>query len=83
MPDFSMCRGGDCPLRDTCLRHCAVPHPHWQSYFLNVLYDKETESCNYYAEVSPDDLCYRSIPSGAEHADQDESAGEPLSPDIR
>jgi len=32
MPDISMCRGEGCPIKSTCFRHMAKPHPYWQSY---------------------------------------------------
>ena len=33
MPDISMCRDHECPLKDSCYRFTAKPDPHWQSYF--------------------------------------------------
>lgn len=33
MPDITMCKGGDCPLKETCYRYTAKPTPHWQSFF--------------------------------------------------
>ncbi len=35
MPDITMCKGKDCPLKDKCYRHRATPTPHWQSYFVD------------------------------------------------
>ena len=34
MPDITMCYGGNCPLKDSCLRYTAKPSP-WQSYFVD------------------------------------------------
>ena len=33
MPDISMCRDEDCPVRHTCYRYVATPTPQWQCYF--------------------------------------------------
>jgi hypothetical protein len=32
MPDISMCRNRDCPMRVGCLRYLAIPNPDWQSF---------------------------------------------------
>ena len=34
MPDITMCKGEDCPVKEYCYRYTAVPTPQWQSYFV-------------------------------------------------
>jgi hypothetical protein len=34
MPDITMCKGTDCPLKDRCYRAQAKPTPRRQSYFV-------------------------------------------------
>lgn len=46
MPDISMCKGGDCPLKETCYRYKATPDQYLQSYFGEVPY--ESDGCKYY-----------------------------------
>jgi hypothetical protein len=33
MPDISMCKGTNCPLRDNCYRYTATPSEFRQSWF--------------------------------------------------
>ena len=51
MPDISMCKGSQgayiCPKKDSCYRHIAEPG-HYQSYFLNPPFEKETGKCEYH-----------------------------------
>lgn len=35
-----------CPVRDKCYRYTALANPHWQSYFVNVPMDWDSEECN-------------------------------------
>jgi hypothetical protein len=48
MPDLTMCEGADCPLRETCYRYKATESEFRQSYFSDLLYNKEEEKCDYY-----------------------------------
>lgn len=48
MSDITMCRGKDCPLKETCRRFKAEPNPHRQSYFVNPPIEQETEKCLHY-----------------------------------
>ncbi len=48
MPDMSMCKGTDCPLKDTCYRYKAIASEFRQSYFFDLPYNKEEEKCDYY-----------------------------------
>ena len=33
-PDITMCKGTDCPYKETCYRYTAKPCEYWQSYFI-------------------------------------------------
>ena len=35
MADITMCRGLNCPLKESCYRHTANRNLIWQSYFMN------------------------------------------------
>ena len=48
--DITLCKGLDCPLKETCFRHTAKPNEFRQSYFTNSPYDKENKKCDYYYE---------------------------------
>jgi len=48
MPDMSMCKGTNCPLKETCYRHTAIANEFRQSYFFDVPFDEEKEKCDYY-----------------------------------
>lgn len=50
MPDISMCKGGDCPLKETCYRFKATPSD-WQSYFGETPYNEEKKDCDYYWKI--------------------------------
>jgi hypothetical protein len=56
MPDITMCKGNDCPLKAECYRHVATPTPHWQSYFVIAPYDHKNGSCDHH--VSCDERCH-------------------------
>jgi hypothetical protein len=34
MPDITMCKGTDCPYKETCYRYTAKSCEFWQSYFI-------------------------------------------------
>jgi hypothetical protein len=48
MPDISMCKGEDCPIKNKCYRFTATPSQHWQSYFTESPYQKETKKCKHF-----------------------------------
>lgn len=48
MPDITMCRGGDCPLKKKCYRFLVPPTPFWQSYFSKIPYDKTKKTCEHF-----------------------------------
>ncbi len=47
MADITMCTGVDCPRKNQCYRFTASKGV-YQSYFLNVVYDKIKDSCDEY-----------------------------------
>ena len=48
MSDITKCEGTDCPLKETCYRYTASADDMWQSYFVEIPYDKEKKECKYY-----------------------------------
>jgi hypothetical protein len=48
MPDITMCKGNDCPLKESCYRYTATPDDLWQSYFMNPPYDEEKKECDHH-----------------------------------
>ena len=52
MPDIEMCLNEDCPLKETCYRHEAIPSEYLQSYntFEPTVIDGEVE-CEYLIEI--------------------------------
>jgi hypothetical protein len=52
MPDITMCKGAGCPKKENCYRYTATPSPHWQSWFMNVPWEKEKPNeCHMYCPV--------------------------------
>jgi len=49
MPDITLCRNKDCPLKDICYRYRAVPDPVWQSYFDPQ--PPESENCEHFMSL--------------------------------
>lgn len=45
MPDISMCKGGQCPLKDKCYRHRAVPYEHGQDWDEFMYKDEGSCAC--------------------------------------
>lgn len=50
MANITKCKGTECPYKVKCYKYTAEDDKFAQSYFLNVPYNKETESCEYYEE---------------------------------
>jgi hypothetical protein len=48
MPDITMCRGNDCPLKHDCHRYKAKPDKMWQAYFTNIPFEKDKGKCDKY-----------------------------------
>jgi hypothetical protein len=51
MPDIMMCKGTDCPFKQACYRYKAVPSLCLQSYFREIPYNHETDSCDYFCQI--------------------------------
>jgi len=51
--DITMCKGDECKLKDTCLRFKGKTNELYQSYFTEMLYDGNTNTCDYYIEYIP------------------------------
>lgn len=49
MPDYCMCRGGGCNLRNECFRFRAKPSKGRQSYFLDV--PNTGDECEYFMTI--------------------------------
>lgn len=50
MPDITMCKGVDCPNKESCYRFTAEPS-HYQSYFSKPPYNElDKTKCEYYWE---------------------------------
>ena len=49
MPDITLCKGNDCPLKETCYRYKAKPCE-YQSYFMESPY--KDGDCSHYWEMS-------------------------------
>ena len=45
-PDITMCKGTNCPHKESCYRHTAKPSEFWQSWFMNP--PIEDGKCEYY-----------------------------------
>ncbi len=50
MPDFCMCQGDDCPLKNQCYRYRAVPDLA-QPYLSDLPYDFEKQVCKGFKDV--------------------------------
>ena len=48
-----MCKGNNCDLADTCLRHIAQPNEYRQAYFTDNPNKSNTE-CDYYLKIKED-----------------------------
>lgn len=45
MADITMCEGKDCPLKENCYRFKANVNEIYQSYFVEIPYNKEKQEC--------------------------------------
>ena len=57
MPDITMCKGGDCPLKEKCYRNQAPSSSFWQAYFVMIPYTKVHDSvnCEYFLPLEAKD----------------------------
>jgi hypothetical protein len=53
MPDITMCKGENCPKKETCYRYRAIPSEHRQSYF--VTSPIKDDVCEYYWKIEKTD----------------------------
>jgi uncharacterized OB-fold protein len=51
MPDISMCEGKNCPIKENCYRHRAMPTPMRQAYFTTPPYDHATRTCGMFWQI--------------------------------
>ena len=51
MSDITMCKGVDCPLKESCYRYKTKANPYRQSYFIETPYNKETNACDHYGSI--------------------------------
>jgi len=54
MADITMCKGENCPMKETCYRYKAVPSEYWQSYFTKLpleIIEGKVE-CKFYWEIN-------------------------------
>lgn len=56
MPDISLCKGLNCPIKETCLRYLLKSNEHGQSYFIDPPYNFEENECDYYLQEKHNDL---------------------------
>jgi hypothetical protein len=50
--DITMCKGTNCPLRLECFRYRAIHDSQWQSMFITIPYNKETQKCKHFWEIT-------------------------------
>lgn len=50
MPDITMCKGEECPLKETCYRYIATPTIN-QSYFVNPPFTKKGQCLYYWNDI--------------------------------
>jgi hypothetical protein len=48
MPDIAMCKGNNCPKKETCYRFTAKPNEPFQTYFVPSPVNKESGNCDEY-----------------------------------
>lgn len=68
MPDITMCKGEECPLKEQCLRYRATPSYFRQSYFLAPPYDEG--KCSEFVKFIEKRAC---IKEGKEAVQEEES----------
>jgi hypothetical protein len=54
MPDITLCKGKNCPLKETCHRYLAKPFEFRQSYFMEPPFQivEGEPKCDYYWEIN-------------------------------
>ena len=51
MPDITMCRGKNCPDKNTCYRFTAMPDKYWQSYFVEIPFERYGKCYHYLRDI--------------------------------
>jgi hypothetical protein len=54
MADITLCKGGECPLKETCRRYTTPPNPERQWMFMTIPYDEG--KCNMYWGENQDNI---------------------------
>ena len=60
MPDITMCKGENCPMKENCYRYTAEPNEYHQSYFMEPPWFYKTKGpskeafCLFYDPVNED-----------------------------
>lgn len=54
MPDITMCKGLECPMKRKCYRFLAKPDM-LQSFFVDIPYEPKTNSCEYLMPLYKDE----------------------------
>lgn len=52
MADIAMCKGIECPIRETCYRFTAPRARPWQSELSTTPFDHQTASCSMFKAAS-------------------------------
>ena len=55
MPDITMCSGSNCPIKEACWRHTAVPNEYRQAFFMNPPFDHEANDCEMFWKIEEDE----------------------------
>ena len=55
MADITMCKGGNCPVKEQCTRYTAKAGS-YQSYFTKVPYNENTKECDVYWGKNADNI---------------------------
>jgi hypothetical protein len=63
MPDIAMCKGEDCPKKQTCYRYRAIPNPLRQAYGDFHLELEDGGQCGYYWDITDSDAVNISVES--------------------
>lgn len=50
--DITKCEGTNCPLKESCFRFRAIGDKLRQSYFIEVPYNHETNTCDVYWKIT-------------------------------
>ena len=54
MADITLCKGGECPLKETCRRYTTPPNPERQWVFMTIPY--EDGKCDMHWGINQDNI---------------------------